>query len=81
MELSKSQLKMWREFGATQAFADGIQHLREVAPVPTPGTADNIIFDAGKTAGYAKAIKDLQALVERRTSERPAETEGLEENK
>ena len=72
---------MWREFGVTQAFADGIQHLRENAPTPVKGTTDEIIFDAGRTAGYMKAIKDFQELAERKPVERPAETEGLEENK
>ena len=80
MHLSKGQLKMWRDFGDTQACADGIQYLRETAPTPVKGTADEIIFDAGKVAGYMKAIADFQALSERKISERPAETEGLEEN-
>ena len=71
---------MWRDFGDTQAFADGIQQLRGDAPTPVKGTAEEIIFDAGKVAGYLKAIKDFQSLAERKPSERPAETEGLEEN-
>lgn len=81
MDLTKGQLKMWREFGDTQAFTDGIQHLREHAPTPVKGTADEIIFDAGKVAGYMKAIADFQELAERKPPERSAETEGLEENK
>lgn len=77
--LSKHDLKGWSDFTSSHAFESGMNLLRDNrSPVVNRGKAEEMIFDSGRVAGYAQALKDIRDLGIEQTPERDAAQPGLE---
>lgn len=62
-ELKKITTLRWRQHIASEAGMEGMLFLRERIPSVHKGTADEMIFEAGKVEGYKMAIDTISELL------------------
>lgn len=62
-ELKKVTTMAWRKLLASEAGMEGMLYLREHIPSIHKGTADEMIFDAGRSEGYKQAIDVISEVI------------------
>jgi hypothetical protein len=63
IDLKKITTLQWRKHLASDAGMEGMLYLRERIPSVHKGTADEMIFEAGKVEGYKMAVDTISELI------------------
>lgn len=63
VELRKVTQVKFRQFFSSEWGQEGLLHLREITPSVSKGSADEIIFDAGRSQGWKDCIDALTEIL------------------